>query len=693
MTPILFDAKAQSFDTNGLGRLSEATECTVTEERNGQYELEMVFPITGRLYSQITRDRIIAARASDSSGIQAFRIYYISKPIDGKIIIDAHHISYDLSKIPAAPFSASSCADALAGFRANAVENCPFTFGTDKTTSGNFSLRTPASIRSRLVGVEGSILDVFGTGEYEFDNFSVYLHLHRGHDTGITLRYGKDITYLIDEENDEDSYTGIYPYYDNGETVVTLPEKILHSAHTVDYAVPRTVALDLSTSFDDVPTVDQLRSKAQSYMDSNEGWNVKHNLTVSFVDLSQTEEYKNVAPLQHVKLCDTVNVVYEKLGVNASLKVTKTTWNVLQDRYDSIELGDGKSDIADVVGDTISGSIISSTKSYTEASVRSATQQITGNKGGYVVIYDSDGDKCPDEILVMDQPTKETAKKVWRWNKAGLGYSSGGYNGTYGLAITQDGAIVADYVSTGKLNAGIISAGTLKDSAGNTEWNLETGELISKQFQLTTDNLKIASDGKITATALAFDNGKFKVTADGDVTASSFALTSSNLKIASDGTLTAANANISGTITSSNSESGNVKISNGTIYFTNTGNYISSGYGISIVSNQGIYLQSPRIYLGSSKTLAQTHTFNNLMQYTSSESVTVMSSWSLNQYTIPNLVIKSSSASSGYTLSSDWHATKFYAFSAQPTSKTIDIPSYSKQALQFTYGILASSQD
>lgn len=91
-----------------------------------------------------------------------------------------------------------------------------------------------------------------------------------------------------------------------------------------------------------------------------------------------------------------------------------------------------------------------------------ATGKITGQQGGYVVMRDSDNDGFPDEILIMDTSDINTATKVWRWNNTGLGFSSsdtpgGAYNGTYATAITNDGQIVADSITTGALSTSVLN--------------------------------------------------------------------------------------------------------------------------------------------------------------------------------------------------------------------------------------------
>ena len=191
MKPILFTENSTDFTTNGIGRLSDAISCVVDEERNGQFELQMVYPESGVHFSDIGIRKIIVAKPSASGLLQPFRIYKITKPINSKVTISAQHISYDLTKNVAMPFevtaSGSACGTVLQQLKSNAVESCPFTFWTDVTTVASYTQKAPASIRSRLGGSEGSVLDQFG-GEYEWDNFNVRLHRDRGVVTGVTLR-------------------------------------------------------------------------------------------------------------------------------------------------------------------------------------------------------------------------------------------------------------------------------------------------------------------------------------------------------------------------------------------------------------------------------------------------------------------------------------------------------------------------
>lgn len=470
MIPILFSADATSFNNNGLGALADCTSCKVTEKRNGEYILTMQYPLDGIHFKDIQKSCIIWVKPSDGANNQAFRIYKTKKPINGIVTIEAEHISYQLSMIPTMPFTAESASAALQGLKTNAAEPCPFFFFTDKQTIATYTQEQPASIRSRLGGVSGSILDVYG-GEYEFDNYDVHLWANRGSDKGVTIRYGKNLIDLKQEENIQNVVTGVVPFFANEDTLVTLPEKVVESEYVDLYPYPRTVILDLSSEWtDEVPTVEQLRQRAQKYIEDNDIGIPKVSIDVSFIALWQTEEYKDIAPLERVNLCDTVTIKFEKLGIEAKAKVISTEYDVLRERYTKIEVGDAKSTLATTIVniDSTTNSKIQSATSYLQKAIVHATDMITGGLGGYVYLKPN-ADGYPEEILIMDSPDIETAVNIWRWNKNGLGFSSNGYAGPYGTAITSDGQIVADYITAGTLNGDLIKAGTVNTSALSVE--------------------------------------------------------------------------------------------------------------------------------------------------------------------------------------------------------------------------------
>ena len=499
MIPILYEANVTSFDSFGLGALTDVKSCVCTEERNGAFELEMEYPISGIHYEDLRHSRIILAKANQTQAPQGFRIYKITRPLNGIVTVYAEHLSYQLSYIPSGGFTANSVANVFAGLKNNAYENCPFTFQTNNLTAGTYTQDLPRSVRSSLGGVDGSVLDVFG-GEYEWDNFTVYNWESRGSDNGVTLRYGKNITDIKQEENIENTYTGVCPYWTSEESgTVTLPEHVLHASTADNYPFKRTMMLDLTSSFQNKPSVAELRAAANAYIVANNIGVPEVSIEVSFVQLWQTEEYKDIASLESVGLCDYVHIYFEKLGVSATSKVVKTEYDTLLDRYNSIELGDAKS----TFGDTIINAIQATSEdkvSYQDLdnAVQRATNLITGNDGGYVrFVYDQDG--FPQEIVVMDTNSIDTATKVWRWNKNGLGYSDTGYNGSYDLAITKDGAIVADFITTGTLSANRVRAGKITSVNGTLEIDLDNDTISANKLKVNATNLTITENGSLTA--------------------------------------------------------------------------------------------------------------------------------------------------------------------------------------------------
>ncbi len=469
MKPVLYPSQETAFGSNGLGILTDAASCVITEERNGAFELEMTYPVSGIHYKEIAPRCIILAKPNPVDDLQPFRVYRTTKPMGGLVTIYGEHISYDLAGVPASPFAAESAPDAMEKLKSSSAIPTPFSFWTDKDTAGTMGITAPVALRSLLGGREGSVLDVYG-GEYKFDRYTVRLYNQRGQNRGASIRYGKNLTDLTQDENIAGVYTGVYPYWSSMEgALVQLPEKILPAPGNYDFT--RIMTLDLSSEFQEPPTQDQLRARAEAYMKANNIGVPKVSLTVSFVPLEQTEEYKDIGLLERVELCDTVNVEFPSLGVSATAKCVRTVYDALLDRYKSVELGDARTNIADTIAAQQQKIEQAPDKTFVQQAVDSATGQITGNKGGYVVLHSSTGSKEPDEILIMDTPDIKTAVKVWRWNKAGLGYSSYGYNGPYGLAMTQDGSIVADFITAGTLNAALAKVINLDAS------NINTGSL------------------------------------------------------------------------------------------------------------------------------------------------------------------------------------------------------------------------
>lgn len=494
MIPILLkqDAKTK------IGWLAEAISCRCTEERNGIYELELQYPMLGTYAADLVIDRYIKAKPNSTGDNQLFHIRKVSKPINGMFTVSCDHVSYALSGYPVPTVSASGNAQVAINAVLTAAKNqlgkdTGFSVATtDITLSSSISLAN-VSARAALGGVQGSILQTYG-GEYEFDNYTIKLHKSRGQDHGVRISYGRNMTDLKCEIDMDSAYTGLYGYVKNDNVDLKSYVSVTNSSGIN----AKTLIRDFSSDFSgDEITQAKLDSAVSAYISKNDINSPSVSMTVSFVDLSQSPEYASFSALEAVNLCDAVKIYHKDLDIDIKAKVIKTTYDVLRERYTSIELGSPRANFADVIRQTVQEAAdakslaISSKSEITaayEKAIADATAAITGNSGGYVRLNPSEN---PQELLIMNTLSAETATKIWRWNLSGLGYSSTGYSGPYRTAVTQDGHIVADFVDTGTLTANIIKAGIMQSVNGQFSFNLESGHIEASDINITGGDINL----------------------------------------------------------------------------------------------------------------------------------------------------------------------------------------------------------
>ena len=338
MIPCLYDSREMKFDHNGIGKLADAQSCTVTEKRNGSYELKLVCPADGIHAEMLEEGNIILAKPSDTMQSQPFRIYKITTPIDGKLEVQARHISYQLNFITVSSFSVTGCVGAMQGLKSHAASDCPFNVWTDVESSATFTLGVPSSFRNCLGGMAGSVLDVFG-GEFEWDRYTVRFHKARGADHNVHIIYGKNLTDFKMEKSIENTITGVHPYWVDNETqaVMELPEKVvLQSKRSIPYQ--KITVLDCTSNFQEKPSEAALREYAQNYIDTTDLTESEIDIKIDFLQLWNTPGYEDIVEAERVSLCDTVHVYISKLGIEVSSKVTETEYDALLEHYNSITL-------------------------------------------------------------------------------------------------------------------------------------------------------------------------------------------------------------------------------------------------------------------------------------------------------------------------------------------------------------------
>ena len=362
--PRLYPPTAAAWDTNGLGALSDCISCVVEETLNGPFELEMQYRLNGLHYADITLRSIILAKPNPTARPQPFRVYKISRPINGVVTINAQHLSYDLSGIVIEPFNAPSLASALEGMKTNAVTENPFEYETDKTVISDFVVSYPSSARSLVAGQIGSLLDTYG-GELEFDRYQVKLLAHRGKDNGVTIRYGKNMTDVNQEEDGSGVYTGVYPYwYSEEEGSADLGSSYVPVEGEFDFT--RILLLDLTEEFENKPTAEELTQKAQEYISNHDPGVPTISTTVSW--------YQSKDFVENVNLGDVVGVYFSRLGISAKAKIVKTRYNALQNRYESVDIGSVRSSIAGTIVSMDQG--VSSVTQYTVTETRRITKEL-----------------------------------------------------------------------------------------------------------------------------------------------------------------------------------------------------------------------------------------------------------------------------------------------------------------------------
>ena len=503
MIPVLYKANSTNFDTYGIGVLKDCTSCEVTEERNGAFECQFKYPIHGTLYKEITTERLVKAKPNDTAADQVFRIYRISTPINGEVTVYAQHLSYDLLGVAALQWASDSISPSLAMERVfqNTATPHNFTCQTDYSAAKAFSVSKPQSVRACLGGVSGSFLDLWG-GEFEWDNFRVIHHQGRGQKTGVVIEYGKNLTDLEHENENADVYTDLLPYAvitaeDGTETVITLSEVLIPIAETT-LVQRKTLIRDFTEYFDELNPISEsgLRAFAYKYLSNNPLGVSTPTVKVAFEPLWKQPEY--AAVLERVSLCDTVTIRHSVLGITAKAKVITTVYDTLAEKYISITLGSAKANLINNVTSAESAAQEAVQKvdrfpALMNSAIKNATSLITGQSGGYVVIHTDSDNGQPYEILILDAPSIDAAVNVWRWNVGGLGFSKNGYNGSYETAITADGQIVADFITSGTLVANIIKAGVLQSQDGSSYWDLESGEVVLRAYA-TSDSVEQVGD-------------------------------------------------------------------------------------------------------------------------------------------------------------------------------------------------------
>lgn len=429
MIPILYEANETAFISNGICRLRDIIECVVVEERNSIYELNFRYPVTGANFEEIQCGRIIAVRHDDTDDVQPFDIISYSKPINGIVSFHAVHISYRLRGCVVEDENVNSLTAALTAL-ATATPANGFTYEADFTANGYAGAfdGTPKTVRQLLGGVEGSILDTYG-GEYEWDKFKVVLHRARGSTVDFQIRYGLNMVDYNEDLDYSETYTSAVPYWigddgNGGETSV-VGNKV--NSGLVPYnGIDKCVPLDLSEKFETEPTTAELETYALNKMTSQKVNTPQQSIQVDFIRLNDYDEYSSVAPLLQCKLCDSIEVIFPDYQTTAYFKIVRTEYDVLRERFSSMELGTLSTTLAEALGvngnggGTSGGGGGGGTTDYNDLSNKPSINNVTlsGNKTSSALgIHEIPSGGSTGQVLKKNSGTDYDVS----WGSAGAG--------------------------------------------------------------------------------------------------------------------------------------------------------------------------------------------------------------------------------------------------------------------------------
>ena len=322
MIPVLFPASETAFASHGIGDLVDAISCSV-DMKDEQYELSMEYPVDGSHFADIGQNKFILAKPNQTDYPQPFRVYRITKPIKGRVTVYGRHLGYDLSGIPVQPFKATSASDFATKLTANVLVTCPFTFQTDIVKTEDLEFDYPMSAREMII----QWAETYG-GELVFDKYTVRLVQSAGQNRGVVIRYGVDLVDATMEENISSCATGIVPYYLEAQSKHLVVGSVLNAQGTFDHV--KIIPVDVSDYIVSTnPSVQDVDAVGLIWLDENSIGRPEMSLKLSYAQIGQT-----------VRQGDTITVKVERMGIDVLAKVTQTVYDVIKERYTSVNVGD-----------------------------------------------------------------------------------------------------------------------------------------------------------------------------------------------------------------------------------------------------------------------------------------------------------------------------------------------------------------
>lgn len=499
----VYEEMPADLETNGHALIDWADLPEINRILNGDYTFYGNYSLDGQNVEYLKEDNFI--RAEDEDGkMKYFEIKKVTKNLNS-FSVTGRAIGYMLSRnfIESSFTQNGTGSIIMSRLKAALAFEQPFSFESDIQTVHQFTVKQTNPVDAVIGSNNGNEnLASITAGELDMDNYRFRLLSRIGKDNGYRVDLGVNLE-SIEEEIDGNYYNSLYliggvPEGDYDEDKEPITYKYLELTGVTDKN--RRIGKYENS---ELTTVEDLKKWGQTKFDVDRVHEPSITHTVSMVQLENTMEYEELYDdIARLHFGDTCYCTVAKLGIEVAERMIEYTWYPTLGKYKSVTLGNDIEFYTNATA-TETAKLRQKVESRTELmveAVRNASSWITGTKGGYVRMRP---EKAPSEILIMDKPSVADAQKVWRWNLGGLGYSNNGVNGPYGLAMTQDGAIVADFITAGILS-GILVQGVALKTLDDEDFQvvMEGGKLTFEKQVVSTglDDVHGEELGRITAT-------------------------------------------------------------------------------------------------------------------------------------------------------------------------------------------------
>ena len=461
----LHNSRTKNFNNNGLGILKDCISAKVCEVLNGEFNINITYPVGGYLYPNLVEDNIIVTDVGYGKR-QAFRIKNVNKRLDN-IEVYATHIFYDLNdNLIEDIYPKGQTGETVINYILSHAQYEHNFIGYSNITKTSTARYIRKNLVESLIGEDSnSFINRWG-GEIIRDNYNITMVNKRGIANGMQIRYAKNLTGIEFQIDRTTVGTRIMPKAFDG---ILLPEKYIDSPNIDIYPHPIIKIIEYSDLKLATESGEGFASKTELYQAMRERVQEEFKneidkptitTTVNFVELANTKEYQEYKELEKLNIGDYSTVYVPHLNINVTQRVYKTIYDAILGKFVEFEMGYVKSNyITQIIkseanmNEVVLPSIVEqAAKESTEQVNYQIEEQVNAALAGYVY-------KTKEALYVMDSSSLNGARKIYRWSKLGLTYSDKGMNGPYETVMSQEGEINADFIKSGTIDPKLIGAG------------------------------------------------------------------------------------------------------------------------------------------------------------------------------------------------------------------------------------------